>query len=132
MFIETACLFDSDKKTHNIRNLKHFLRNNNLNELADKFENKLAPYSELVSNVKTIRSKLIAHREANLDPKELYKKHGIKPDDIKNLLNIVSELLREIELFLTNNSSFSTCSVTDRWEKATFNLLKVLRNGRNS
>lgn len=132
MFIETACLFDSDERTHNIRNLKSLLKINNLNEIAGKFDSELSPYSELVSNIKTIRSKLIAHKEANLDPKELYKKHGIKPDDIKSLLNTVAELLREVELILTNNSSSSTCATTDRWENATYNLLEMLKNGRNS
>ena len=40
MFIETACLFDSDPKTHNIRRLKALLKENDLNELAEKFEKK--------------------------------------------------------------------------------------------
>jgi len=132
MFIETACLFDSDEKTHNIRSLKALLSSNDLSELTKKFNSKLSPYTKLVSNIKTIRSRIIAHKEANVEPKELYKKHGIKPDDIKDLLNTVAELLGEVESKLNNNSSSSTCGVTDRWERATFNLLKALHNGKNS
>lgn len=132
MFIETACLFDSDPKTHNIRSLKTLLNNNDLNELVNKFNNRLSSYTDLVSNIKTIRSRIIAHKEAGVDPQELYKKHGMKPDDIKDLLHTVAELLCEVESKLNNNSSSSTCGVTDRWERATFNLLEVLHNGRNS
>ena len=132
MFIETACLFDSDDRTQSIRNLKSLMNKYGLSNIADKFENMLKPYAELVSNIKTIRSRVIAHKEADVDPSELYKKHGIKPDDIKDLLNLTAELLRELESNLTNNSSSHSVGATDRWERATFNLLKSLKAGRSS
>ena len=132
MFIETACLFDSDERTNNIRSLKSLLCNNSLGKLENEFSKKLAPFSKLVSNIKTVRSKIIAHKESNIEPQGLYAKHGINPDDIKELLNVVAELLSEVESVLNNNSSASSCGVTDRWEKATFNLLEVLHNGRSS
>lgn len=132
IFIETSCLFDSDERTHNIRTLKTAMIENDLTELAERFDQKLKPFSRLVSNMKTIRSKIIAHKEAYVDPSELYKKHGIKPDEIKDLLNTTAELLSDLESRLRGNSS--TCSVgpTDRWERATFNLLDALRTGRRS
>ena len=132
MFIETACLFDSDDRTHNIRELKALMIKNGLSGLADKFDLELKPFSGLVSNIKTIRSKVIAHKEAYVNPGELYKKHGIKPDDIKALLNTTAELLQELESILTNNSSSHSVCPTDRWEKATFELLKALQNERRS
>jgi AbiU2 len=132
MFIETACLFDSDDRTQSIRNLKSLMNKYGLSDIADKFENMLKPYAELVSNIKTIRSRVIAHKEADVDPSELYKKHGIKPDDIKDLLNLTADLLRELESKLTNNSSSHSVVTTDRWERATFNLLESLKTGRSS
>ncbi len=132
MFIETACLFDSDNRTHSIRKLKSLMNESGLISISDKFENKLKPYARLVSNIKTIRSRVIAHKEADVDPSELYKKHGIRPDGIKDLLNLTAELLRELEAKLTNNSSSHSVGPTDRWEQATFNLLEALKTERGS
>jgi len=132
MFIETACLFDSDDRTHNIRSLMTLMTQNGLGNLVDKFDQELKPFSDLVSNIKTIRSKVIAHKEAYVDPGELYRKHGIKPDDIQALLNTTAELLRELETILTNNSSSHSVGPTDRWERATLGLLDALQNERRS
>ena len=132
MFIETSCLFGSDDRTHNIRSLKSVMIKNGLAELADRFDQELKPFATLVSNIKTIRSRIIAHKEAYVDPSELYKKHGIKPDEIKDLLNTTAELLRDLESILTNNSSGHSVGPTDRWERATFNLLDALRSERSS
>jgi len=132
MFIEASCLFDSDDRTHNIRALKSVMIKNGLTELADRFDQELKPFATLVSDIKTIRSRIIAHKEAYVDPSELYKKHGIKPDEIKDLLNTTAELLRDLESILTNNSSGHSVGPTDRWERATFNLLDALRTERSS
>jgi hypothetical protein len=132
LFIEAACLFDSDDRTQSIRNLKVLLNKNGLSHISDKFENSLKPYAKLVSNIRTIRSRIIAHKEVGVDPSELYKKHGIKPDDIRDLLNITADLLRDLEANLTNNSSCNSVGPTDRWERATFNLLEALKTERSS
>ncbi len=132
MFIETSCLFDSDDRTHNIRALKSAMIKNDLNELVDRFEQELKPFEKLVSNMKTIRSRIIAHKEAYVDPSQLYKKHGIKPNEIRDLLNTTANLLMELESILTNNSSGHSVGPTDRFEKATFNLLGALRTERSS
>ena len=130
MFIETSCLFDSDDRTHNIRSLKSAMIKNDLTELADQFYQELKPFTKLVSNMKTIRSRIIAHKEAYVDPSELYKKHGIKPNEIRDLLNTTAGLLMDLESILTDNSSGHSVGPTDRWEQATFKLLDALRTGR--
>lgn len=131
MFIETSCLFDSDGRTHNIRALKSAMIKNGLNELADRFDQELKPFAKLVSNIKTIRSRIIAHKEAYVDPSELYKKHGIKPNEIRDLLNTTAGLLMDLESILTDNSSGHSVGPTDRWEKATLKLLNALRTERS-
>ena len=80
MFIETACIFDSDSRTDNYRKLRKLLRENDLKELAALFNTRLKPYTKLISNIKTIRNRVIAHKESGVDPKDLYKKHGIRPN----------------------------------------------------
>jgi len=132
MFIETSCLFDSDDRTHNIRTLKSAMIQNGLAKLADRFDQELKPFTKLVSNIKTIRSKIIAHKEAYVDPNELYKKHGIKPNEIRDLLNTTAGLLVDLESKLTGDYSGHSVGPTDRWEQATFNLLDALRAERGS
>ena len=131
MFIETACLFDSDDRAHSIRSLKILLIDNGFDDVSKKFESKLSPFSDLVTNIKTIRSKVIAHKEVGVSPDELYDKHRIKPDDIKNLLRITAELISELEAKLTEKSISNVASM-DRWERATFNLLEALKVERHT
>lgn len=132
MFIETACIFDTDDRTDRFRKLRELMDSNGLQALSKKFQDTLKPHQNLVQNILTIRSKLIAHKETGVAPSKLYKKHGIKPDDIKDLLHTLAELMRELESTLNNGASWGTVGTTDRWEKATFGLLEVLRKGRHS
>lgn len=132
IFIETASLFDPDDRAASIRTLKSFLNRENLSSYSSKMDQKLGKYGKLVSNILTVRSKIIAHRDIGTTPAELYKKHGIKPVEIKQLLNDCGEVLQEIEAYLTSNSTSSSVCTTDRFEKATFGLLETLKNGRNS
>lgn len=132
MFIEIACLFDSGGGSHRVRNLKSLMRPNGLDDLAEKFDKQLKPYDSLVSNIKTVRSKIIAHKDIGVDEEDLYKKHGIKPNEIKELLGTIASLMRELETVITGDASCHSVGPTDRWENATYNLLEVLRAGRHS
>lgn len=132
MFIEIACLFDSGSDSYSVRNLKEQLRENNLVELANEFDRRLQPFSALVSNIKTVRSKMIAHKDIGVNETKLFSKHGIVPDQIKELLDEVAILMSKVESQIDGESSCSSVGPTDRWERATFNLLKVLRAGRRS
>ena len=132
MFIEIGCIFDSDNRTDRFRKLKELLVSNGLPGLSKKFNDNLVSYGTLVSNILTVRSRLIAHKETGIERSKIYQKHGIKPDEIKALLNILAVLMEELEKHLNDNSSCTSTGPTDRWEKATYGLLKVLRRGRNS
>ncbi|WP_299599676.1 hypothetical protein [uncultured Microbulbifer sp.] len=132
MFIETGCIFDTDDRADRCMRLKELMIENGFRELAAKFDTNLKPFRKLVSNILTVRSKLIAHKESNVEPADLYGKHGIKPDDIKALLNELSELMGNLESLMNNGASWSSVGPTDRWENATYGLLEVLREGRNS
>jgi hypothetical protein len=132
MFIEAGCIFDTDDRTDRFRRLRELMNENGLIELSEKFGDSLKPYQTLVSNILTVRSKLIAHKESGVEPPELYQKHGIKPDDIKELLLYLAGLMSELESELNGGASWSTVGPTERWENATYGLLEVLRKGRNS
>jgi hypothetical protein len=132
MFIESACLFDSDDRTNNFRVLKVLLRQNGHGSFANRIDKELDKFTSTVSNIKTIRSRVIAHKEAYIDPKDLYKKHGITPNEIRDLLDTTANLLLDLESELTGFSKSHSVCTTDRWEDATFGLLGALHNERNS
>lgn len=131
MFIEAASLFDSDKRAASIRNLKDLLLQEGLISNTKNFDESLGCYSDLVSNIRAVRSKIIAHKDIDIDPANLYQKHGIRPDDISGLLRKCGELLQEIEKIINGNSSGSYVCTTNRFERATFAMLETLKNGRN-
>jgi len=132
MFIDAGCIFDTDDRTDRFRRLRELMNESGLCELSNRFGDRLVPYRALVSNILTVRSRLIAHKESGVEPSGLYKKHGIKPNDIKELLACLAGLMNELEGELNNGASWSTVGPTERWEKATYGLLEVLRKGRNS
>jgi len=130
MFIEIACLFDSGETSHGIRFLKTKMRRAGLNDIADRFDDELKPFGSLVSHIKTVRSKVVAHKDVGVDEKSLYKKHGIKPNEIGRLMKTTAILMRDLEDTLKTKSS--TVWLTDRWENATFGMLGLLKSGRSS
>lgn len=132
MFVEIGCIFDTDDKSHRFRDLKELLEQEGCSELVELAKERIGPYSDLVSNLLTIRSKIVAHKEKAVSPQELYKKHGIKPDDIGSLLNDLAGFMHEVEQVLNGGASWSSIAPTDRWERATWNMLSVLRKGRLS
>ena len=132
MFIEAACAFDTDDRTNRFRRLKTLLRENGYEGHAVQLEGVVGPYTQLVSNMLTIRSKLIAHKESAISPEELYARHGIVPDRIGEMLSLVADAMREIERTFNDGASSGTTGATQRWERATYGLLEVLQNGRGS
>ena len=132
MFVEIGCIFDTNDKSHRFRDFKNLLKQQGHNDLVKIADEKIGPYSELVSNLLTIRSKLIAHKEKAISPQELHKKHGIKPDDIGSLLSDLAGFMCEVEQVINGGASWSSIGPTDRWEQATWNMLKVLSKGRSS
>lgn len=131
MFLELGCLFDPDTRAASFRNLKASLEANGRNDLVVQINDRLAPFGELVSKALTIRSKLIAHKEVGASSVEVHKTNGVVPNEIGRLLNTCCELLNDIDADLFGENGTRRATVTDRFERATFSLLDVLRIGRS-
>ncbi|MES3007564.1 MAG: hypothetical protein V4751_07325 [Pseudomonadota bacterium] len=130
MYIELGCLFDSDTRAASIRNLKEKLKKLGRSDLVSKIENELAPFTQLVSNIIVIRGKLIAHKEIGADSKDVHAAFSVVPDRICDLIGKSCTLIDSIHKELFGQSE-SIAFETDRFEKATFELLNVLRRGRS-
>ena len=131
MFLELGCMFDPDSRTASFRNLKTALESHGRSDLVALINDRLSPFSDLVSNALTIRSKLIAHKELGVSSEEVHQANGVVPNEIGKLLATSCELVNHIDASLFGDNGIRRASLTDRFEKATFSLLKVLRNGRS-
>lgn len=132
IFIELGCLFDTDDRSASIRNLKSKLEELGRMDLVAIIEHQLEGFGPLVSNILTIRSKLMAHKELGALSTEVHKENGVAPNDIGTLIQRCCAALNEINEQLYGNSGALLCSTgTLRFEKAVFELLNVLRDGRS-
>ncbi len=130
MYIELGCLFDTDSRSASFRNLKTSLKERGYDLIIEKIDNALSKYKQLVSSILTIRSKLIAHKEIGAESEDIHKNNGIIPNQVKQLLSSICSLINEIDSELFGNNGVLLASKSDRYERATFSLLEVLRNGR--
>lgn len=132
MFIELGCLFDTDDRSSSIRNLKKSLREIGRDDLATKLELGLKDFSHLVSNILTIRSKLMAHKELGCLSEDVHATNEVIPDGIGHLIRKCAVLVNEINSEIFDMSGILMCSVeTMRYENATFNMLQTLQKGRS-
>jgi hypothetical protein len=133
MFIEFGCLFDTDDRSTSIRSLKEKLNEINRKDLSSYIEKELTGYEKLVSNLITIRSKLMAHKEIGAFSEDVHKENGVVPNEIGKLINTCASLINHIDEEVYGSNGYLLCSAsTLRYERATFSMLKVLKKGRNS
>lgn len=132
MFIELGCLFDSDERSASMENLRKQLVQIGREDLAAKIQKSLRPFNKLVSNIITIRSKLMAHKELGACSEAIHSKFGVVPNQVGTLIMLCCSLLNEVNTEINNEFSTLLCSAdTQRFEQATFNLLRTLRSGRS-
>ena len=131
MFIELGCLFDPDPRSASIRNLKSKLDEIGRGDLVIYIDKKLSPYTEMVKNILTIRSKLIAHKEQGVFSEDIHSKYGIIPNKIQDLLRVCCLIINDLHEELFRKNGVFCAAETERFENATFKLLSVLRKGRS-
>lgn len=130
LFIELGCLFDTDTRAASMRNLKQALTHGSRADIVERIDVTLQTYAELVSGVLTVRSKLIAHKEIGTISENVHAQSGIKPDEVGKLIDVSCALINNIHEELFGDMQ-PIAGITYRYEKATFELLKALRNGRS-
>ena len=129
MFIEIACLFDSDNRAYSFWRLKELLDKEARNDIIDLIDYKLSPYRKLIKNITGIRNKSIAHHDRTWDEKRLYKEYAITPNDVRSLLNTCNELMKSIYSKLIYSGGSYPVARLGRFEDATYALLATIRNG---
>ena len=131
MFIELGCLFDPDDRVASLSNLKVKLNEADFQELVEKINGTLGQHHDLVRNVLTIRSKLIAHKEIGADSETIHRQFGVVPDQVGKLLSECGALLNELNEEVFGCQSNLLAFSSNRYESATYALLEALRKGRS-
>lgn len=127
IFIELGKIFDRDQRASGIPSLKLMLRAEGKAGLADRIESQLAPLSEKVRRLVTIRARAIAHIEHSSTPKKIYEENGISPDEIREVMKEVVGAINEVADLVGCSNRIT---VEREFEESTLSLLAKLSAGK--
>ena len=131
VFIEIACLFDPDERAASFFKLKRFLSALDRDPDAQSIDGELAPYLELIENIREVRNKGVAHHDVDWPEQRFFKEDAIVPDDIGRLLDCCNGLIKRQFSELIRTGVAYPVARLGRFEDATYALLDVIRNGRS-
>ena len=131
MFIDIACLFDCDSRTPSFHTLKKLLRNGGYDDTAQRIECAVSSHKHLIDSIREgYRNKRIAHHDTTCTEEQLLEKSGVTPNEIKSLLKTFNKLLKGAYGDVSLSNGFYPIASLDRFERATFQLLRDLESAR--
>ena len=119
-------LFDNNDRVASVKVLRESLRAEGKTSQANRIASELKPLAPLVIRVMRIRNRLIAHNDLATNADDLFRKHGVSPNDLRELIDITSSLVNDAarELGLAERIFDSK-----RYEAATLSMLEALSLG---
>ncbi|MGB5444809.1 MAG: polysaccharide deacetylase family protein [Psychromonas sp.] len=96
MLMALSRSFDDIPSTSNIRSLKLLLTQGGFEDLSKVISETLSPHQNIVKKIKDIRCNLIAHTDSSQTDQKVLARNGIKPDEIKELIESVKEALIKV------------------------------------
>ena len=127
IFITLAKIFDPDSKAAGLRSLRIALEATGRNDLRDHIQKACAPMTDTVKKVMRVRNQTIAHNQKDLSREKAYKLAGITPNQMRDLINDICDLINYIARDLGRTN---TIFDSDRAEEATLRMLERLRDGK--
>ncbi|MDB5531748.1 MAG: hypothetical protein JWO28_63 [Hyphomicrobiales bacterium] len=126
-FLALSKIFDRDPRVSGVANLREVLRTENRDDLADALTETLVRWTSTVARIMAIRNTSIAHNERGISRERVYGLNGVTPDQIRELIDETCWAINRVANGLgISNVIFNG----DRFEDATIEMLKVLRNGQ--
>lgn len=124
MFMALSRAFDSSTNTSSFRQLKLLLNNADLKELSEYIADNLCIHQAVVKKILDIRCQLLAHTQTNQQDKEVLKRNGIKPSEIKALIEAAQNILVKISYDL---NVYNLCYKKGFHNESTLNVLAKLK-----
>jgi hypothetical protein len=124
MIMAISRAFDSSETSSQMRELKKLLSEANMTDLVIDIENELLPHQSLVKRILDIRCQLIAHTQTDQTNKSVLKRNGIKPKEIKGLIESTKSVLIKIAFKLR---VYNLCYTQGLHNNSTLNVLAKLK-----
>lgn len=132
IFVSLSKLFDRTKSGNQealgFRRFRKMLKQQGYVEEAHLIEQRLSPKEDLVSRIRSIRDRTISHNEAVLTREAVFEQYGITPDEIRELIHDICDVLNEVGRRIGYPTGISD---GERSERAVIALLEALRRGRS-
>jgi hypothetical protein len=129
IFVSIAKLFDADDRTLGVRGFEKVLSASGHSDEASTLKERLAPHTDLVKRILRIRNRSVSHNETAISRDEVYDLNGVTPDEIRNLISEVRNVLNEIA---EKMGAANSISEGERSERAVLALLEQLRRGASA
>lgn len=135
VFVSLSKLFDRTNSKHpekhpevlGFQKFRKALNEHGFTEEAQLIEQRLKPREDVIKRIHAIRNKAIGHNEAALTREAVFDRFGITPDEIRELIHEIGDVLNEVGRRIGYPTGISDGA---RSERAVINLLKTLRRGR--
>ncbi len=137
VFVSLSKLFDRTNSKHpekhpevlGFRKFREALNEHGFTEEAQLIEQRLLkPREDVIRRIKGIRNKAIGHNEAALTREAVFERYGITPDEIRELIHEICDVLNEVGRRIGYPTGISDGG---RSERAVIALLETLRHGRS-
>ncbi|MPW29337.1 hypothetical protein F9L16_10040 [Agarivorans sp. B2Z047] len=125
MFMALSRAFDTCTKSSRFRKLRTLLLEEGLENLVMIIDEKLSPFKSLISRILTIRSQLIAHSETNKTDEDVLGSNGVKPEEIRSLIDASKDVLVAVAITLRVHN---LCFTTGRHNHSALEILKKLES----
>ena len=132
IFVSLSKLFDRTKSGNQealgFRRFRKMLKQQGYVEEAHLIEQRLSPKADLVKRIRSIRDRTISHNEAALTREAVFEQYGITPDEIRELIHDICNVLNEVGRRIGYPTGISD---GEHSERAVIALLQALRRGRS-
>ena len=131
-FVSLSKLFDrtrsGNQEALGFKKFREMLNQHGFTEEAQLIKQRLEPKEEVVKRIRGIRNKAIGHNEAALTREAVFDQYPITPNEIRDLIREIRDVLNEIGRRIGYPNGISD---GDRNERAVVALLETLRRGRS-
>ena len=132
IFVSLSKLFDRTKfrnqEALGFRRFRKMLKQQGYVEEAHLIEQRLSPKDDLVSRIRSIRGRTISHNDAVLTREAVFRQYGITPDEVRELIDDICEVLNEVGRRIGHPNGISDGELSER---AVIALLETLRRGKS-
>jgi hypothetical protein len=122
-YVSLAKVFDRDTRSVGVKRLRKALMAEGYTAEAEAVESRLSPHKDLVKRIRGIRHMSVSHNQADLSPEEVFKAHPASPNEIRQLIDDVCDVMNMVAKALGSTNEISDAS---RHESAVMKLLTAL------